>query len=110
MSDLRPHVNGIALDPQTRCAHYNKPVDIVAIQMKCCGEYYACKECHDALAGHPIQLWPQREWDRPAVLCGACGSTMSINQYLRSSNRCPDCAAAFNPRCRNHYRFYFDMS
>jgi uncharacterized CHY-type Zn-finger protein len=41
------------------------------------------------------------------VLCGACGHEMSIDQYMASSYQCPDCNAAFNPGCRNHYQFYF---
>lgn len=109
MIEPRPLVKGIDLDPQTRCVHYNKPVDIIAIEMKCCGTYYACKQCHDALAGHPIEVWPRSEWERPAVLCGACGVKMSVRQYLKCSSRCPNCGAAFNPGCRNHDHFYFEM-
>jgi len=37
------------------------PTDIVAIQMRCCGLFYACKDCHLALADHPIAVWPQSE-------------------------------------------------
>jgi uncharacterized CHY-type Zn-finger protein len=108
MPDSRPTVNGIDVDPQTRCAHYNLPVDIVAIRMKCCDAYYACKDCHDALAGHTVEVWPRSEWDREAVLCGACGVEMSIHQYLECNNRCPACGAQFNPACRNHHPFYFE--
>jgi len=90
-----------------RCAHYNSPLDIIAIKMKCCDLYYACKDCHDALADHPIEVWPREEWHRKAVLCGACGSDLSITEYLASGYACPTCDAAFNPSCRNHYHFYF---
>jgi uncharacterized CHY-type Zn-finger protein len=103
----RPEVRGIDLDAQTRCAHYRTPLDILAIKMKCCGIYYACKDCHDALADHPIEVWPQSEWPRPAVLCGACGCEMTIEQYMASGYQCPTCGAAFNPGCRKHYQFYF---
>jgi uncharacterized CHY-type Zn-finger protein len=75
--------------------------------MKCCGVYYACKECHEALAGHPIEVWPQSEWDQPAILCGACGRELSIEAYMHSGSKCPLCGADFNPACRNHYSFYF---
>jgi uncharacterized CHY-type Zn-finger protein len=40
-----PSVHGIELDAQTRGAHWRSPLDIVAIKMKCCGVYYACKNC-----------------------------------------------------------------
>ncbi len=101
-------VRGIDLDAQTRCAHYHTQRDIVAIKMKCCGVYYACKDCHQVLAGHSIEVWPHGEWDRKAVLCGNCGTEMTINQYLECGSKCPVCEAAFNPGCRNHYDCYFE--
>jgi uncharacterized CHY-type Zn-finger protein len=83
--------------------------DIVAIKMKCCGVYYACKDCHAALAGHRIQVWPRSEWDQAAVLCGNCRTELTISQYLESASKCPACGAEFNPRCRNHHHFYFEI-
>lgn len=80
---------------------------MIAIKMKCCGAYYACKECHEALADHPIEVWPRDAWDEPAVLCGVCGGELTIELYMSSGNRCPNCGTAFNPGCRNHYHFYF---
>lgn len=109
MAERGPHVSGIDLDAQTRCAHYNSALDIIAIKMKCCGVYFACKDCHDALAGHAIEVWPESEWDRQAVLCGACGAELAIRQYLECANRCPGCNAQFNPGCRNHYHYYFEI-
>ncbi len=103
----RPEIRGVDLDTQTRCAHYRTALDIVAIKMKCCAAYYACKECHEALADHLIEVWPQVEWTRPAVLCGACGYQMTINEYMASGDRCPHCYAPFNPGCRKHYQYYF---
>lgn len=103
-----PRVHGIDLDGQTRCRHYHSPLDVVAIKMRCCGEYYACKECHTALAGHAAQLWRRSERDHKAVLCGCCGTELTIGEYLECSNRCPQCSAMFNPGCRNHYHFYFE--
>jgi uncharacterized CHY-type Zn-finger protein len=108
MSAIVPQVHGVDLDPQTRCAHYRSALDIVAIRMKCCGLYYACKDCHQALADHAIEVWPRAEWNRKSVLCGACGAELSTQQYLDCDNRCPACKASFNPGCRNHYRFYFE--
>jgi uncharacterized CHY-type Zn-finger protein len=108
MAPTRPPVMGIDLDPQSRCAHYRSALDIVAIKMKCCGLYYACKDCHDALAGHAIEVWTRDERDQSAVLCGICAEALTIKQYLESSNQCPACASPFNPGCRNHYHFYFE--
>jgi uncharacterized CHY-type Zn-finger protein len=102
-------VLGVNLDSQTRCEHYHGATDIIAIKMKCCGLYYACTNCHAALADHPTALWPQDEWNQPAILCGACGATLTILQYLQSDSHCPACRAQFNPRCRNHYHLYFQV-
>jgi uncharacterized CHY-type Zn-finger protein len=107
MQHSRPEVRGVDLDAQTRCAHYRTARDVIAIKMKCCGLYYACKECHEALADHRIEVWPQGEWSRPAVLCGACGYEMTIAEYMISGDQCPLCCAPFNPGCRKHYGFYF---
>jgi uncharacterized CHY-type Zn-finger protein len=76
-------VRGMNLDPQTRCQHYYGTTDIIAIKMKCCGVYYACKECHEILANHPIEVWPQSQWDEKAVLCGSCGAELTIRQYMQ---------------------------
>jgi uncharacterized CHY-type Zn-finger protein len=103
----RAQVRGVDLDAQTRCAHHKTILDIIAIKMKCCGVYYACKDCHHELADHPIEVWPQSEWNQLAVLCGACGDEMSIEQYMVGGYKCPACNAAFNPGCRKHFQFYF---
>lgn len=103
-----PRVLGINLDAQTRCAHYHGPTDIIAIKMKCCGVYYACKDCHLALAQHPIEVWEYAKWDEKAILCGACGGELTIREYMRSEFRCPGCHAEFNPGCRNHHHYYFE--
>jgi len=105
----RPPVHGVELDAETRCAHWHSARDIVAIKMKCCGVYYSCKDCHDALAGHAVEIWPCCERGQTAVMCGACGAEFSIRQYLQCGSVCPACNAAFNPGCREHYPFYFDM-
>jgi uncharacterized CHY-type Zn-finger protein len=106
---LTPSVRGVNLDSQTRCEHYHGPTDIIAIKMKCCGLYYACKDCHETLADHPIEVWPESEWNQQAVLCGACGSMLTILQYMQSNSRCAACSAQFNPGCRSHYHLYFQI-
>jgi uncharacterized CHY-type Zn-finger protein len=108
MTHPRPQVLGVNVDGQTRCAHYHSVMDVIAIKMRCCQEYYACKDCHDALASHAIEVWPRADWQLPAVLCGVCGTELTVRQYLACSNVCPHCAAKFNPGCRNHYHFYFE--
>lgn len=100
-------VLGVDVDSHTRCEHYHSARDVVAIKMKCCGAFYACKDCHFALAGHEIAVWPQNEWDELAVLCGACRKLLTIREYLDGDSRCPACRAPFNPGCRNHHHFYF---
>jgi uncharacterized CHY-type Zn-finger protein len=104
----RPPVHGLDVDGQTRCVHWRSPVDIVAVKMKCCGAYYACKDCHDALTGHAIEVWPRGDWGERAVLCGACGTELTIAAYLASFDACPACAAPFNPGCSVHRHFYFE--
>jgi len=103
-------VRGIDLDGNTRCLHYRGPADVIAIKMRCCETYYACIECHAALAGHAAEVWARGQWHEKAVLCGVCGCELSVLEYLDSGNRCPRCAAHFNPGCRNHYHLYFEMA
>jgi uncharacterized CHY-type Zn-finger protein len=100
-------VHGVGLDDERRCVHYHGPTDIVAIRFKCCGTYYACKDCHAALADHPISVWPEEQWDERAIRCGSCGGVLTIRAYLEEPATCSACGAGFNPRCRNHHHFYF---
>jgi uncharacterized CHY-type Zn-finger protein len=102
-----PEVRGVRVDAQTRCAHYHSPVDVIAIKIKCCGEYFACKDCHDALADHPLEPWPRGDQAVRAVLCGVCQSELTIADYLENATRCPVCAAPFNPNCSDHHEYYF---
>jgi len=101
-------VRGVDLDPNTRCLHYRSAADVIAVKMRCCETYYACIDCHRSLAGHAAKVWPLIEWHCKAVLCGVCRTEMSVIEYLESGNRCPGCAAPFNPGCRNHYHLYFE--
>ncbi len=108
MSVALPAVLGLDLDARTRCRHYHSGRDIIAIRMRCCGEYYACRECHDALTDHAPRLWAVADWHEPAVLCGACGVELSVRGYMASGHECPACGAPFNPGCASHYHLYFD--
>ena len=107
MRPTQQEVRGVEVDAETRCAHYRSALDIIAIKMACCGVYYACKDCHESLAGHPIQVWRHSKWNVRAILCGACGYELTIHEYMQSGYLCPRCKAGFNPGCRNHYHFYF---
>lgn len=111
-----PKVHGIDVTPTTQCAHWHSERDVIAIKHKCCGRYYACISCHDALAAHPAEVWPRErvhpEPDPPAplvVLCGRCRREMTADEYLGCGNACPGCGAGFNPGCARHYDLYFEM-
>ncbi|MFN6962509.1 MAG: CHY zinc finger protein [Pyrinomonadaceae bacterium] len=102
-------IEGVDVDPQTRCGHWHGETDIVAIKFKCCGRWFSCFECHAAVAcDHSPEVWPRGEFDEPAVLCGACGHRLTINEYLACASTCPHCKARFNPGCANHYHLYFE--
>lgn len=104
---MRPDVHGLELDAQTRCVHWRSPLDIIALKMRCCGAYYACRDCHDALADHAAEVWPPAAFDAKAVLCGACGHELTVSDYLACGSRCPQCGAGFNPGCHKHRHLYF---
>ena len=104
---IHPRVLGVCVDPATRCAHNASAVDVIAIKAPCCGEYYACVECHTALAGHALAPWPRERWGEHAVLCGVCQAELTVHEYLGANNQCPRCGTGFNPGCRKHYHLYF---
>ena len=100
-------VRGVDLDAETRCVHYDSPRDVIAIKFACCGTYYACHRCHQALADHDAQQWPAGQFDVSAVRCGVCASEFSIRAYLGCDHTCPQCGATFNPGCARHRDRYF---
>jgi uncharacterized CHY-type Zn-finger protein len=101
-------VRGVDVDSRTGCAHYRSALDIVAIKFNCCRTYYSCIYCHQAEADHAVRVWGRDQFGEKAILCGACGSELTIRQYLESGAACPLCRARFNPRCDSHYNFYFE--
>lgn len=101
-------VAGVDVDARTRCEHYSGPTDVVGIKFDCCGTYYACYRCHEAKADHPPSVWKRTDFDERAVLCGVCGTELTIRRYLDCDSACPECDAAFNPGCRNHRHRYFE--
>ena len=103
---MKPVVHGPSVDEQTRCVHHHCELDIIAIRFFCCDRYYPCYRCHQETADHPAQTWPQGSGTERAVLCGSCRTELTIDAY-RSTARCPECGAAFNPRCALHHPLYF---
>ncbi|SES40335.1 CHY zinc finger protein [Salipaludibacillus aurantiacus] len=101
-------VKGKVVDAETRCSHYHSERDRIAIKFKCCGTYYPCIHCHHETAGHSVERWPAEEFWQKAVLCGACGTELTIEQYMQSSTHCPACNKSFNPGCQTHHHLYFE--
>lgn len=101
-------VYGIDVDPQTGCGHWHGKTDIIAIKFKCCGRWYPCFDCHEAVAGHKLQVWPRNEFSANAILCGLCGHQLSVTDYLACDSSCPNCGADFNLGCAKHYHLYFE--
>ncbi len=102
-------IHGIDLHEQTRCLHYSSELDVIAILFKCCLKFFACYECHQALADHAAQVWQANEHEVKAILCGGCGNTLTINHYLSCNFQCPFCQINFNPGCKTHYCLYFQF-
>ncbi len=102
-------VYGVGLDQHGRCQHYHTERDIVAIKFACCNKYWACYQCHQALADHPAQPWPKERCHENAILCGVCGTEHAVDVYLASQFKCPACLKPFNPGCARHYHLYFEL-
>jgi len=100
-------LRGVAVGPETRCAHYDGPRDVIAIRFACCEVYYPCIECHAVTTDHPATSWPHARRHESVVLCGACDRTMAATAYLQADHTCPHCGAAFNPGCAAHHDRYF---
>lgn len=101
-------VKGVGVDAETRCSHYHSEIDRIAIKFYCCGDYYPCFECHQAVGCGDHQVWPEKEFTQHAVLCGSCGYELTIEEYLQCESSCPNCSASFNPGCSLHKHLYFE--
>lgn len=102
------NIYGPTVDDESRCIHYQTPLDIIAIKFKCCNKYYPCYKCHNEAASHTIQRWDSSELNEKAILCGVCKHEMTINEYMMIE-ACPNCDAHFNNRCKYHYHHYFSI-
>jgi uncharacterized CHY-type Zn-finger protein len=102
-------VYGSEVDPQSRCLHYHSSLDIISIKFKCCGRWFPCLECHTEVEDHTAEVWPVREFNEKAVLCGSCGHQLTVSEYFDCGSICPSCQARFNPGCAKHYHLYFEQ-
>lgn len=102
------NIYGQTVDNQTRCQHWHSDLDVIAIKFKCCEKYYPCFSCHEEEADHKSEVWAKADFDTKAILCGVCGTELTVNEYQTSGNTCPKCNAAFNPGCSKHYHLYFE--
>lgn len=101
-------VRGVEVGSETRCAHYDTDRDVVALKFGCCGAYYPCFRCHEAVADHDAERLPV-DGSESAVLCGVCGAELTAREFVEGEHRCPDCGVAFNPGCADHYDRYFHL-
>jgi len=99
-------VFGLPIDLETRCVHWHDDVDVVAIRFPCCDRFHPCHACHAEVADHAARVWGVDERETHAILCGACGATFSIADYLVATS-CLACGAGFNPGCHLHHELYF---
>ena len=101
-------IEGLGVDAEARCQHWSSLVDIVAQRYPCCGRWFACYQCHEALADHAAERWPAATFaTEEAIYCGAGRHRLTISAYLHSQDQCSPCGAAFNPGCREHRALYF---
>ncbi|CUS24882.1 LAQU0S21e00584g1_1 [Lachancea quebecensis] len=109
------HPKGQLVDDQTRCIHWNSPLDVVCFKFECCEAFYACYSCHESQESHAIKRYNLTlEPAEKVVLCGVCKETMTFEEYRNGKTcgdelGCPYCGAQFNPGCKLHYSIYFDM-
>ncbi len=101
-------VKGAVLDQETRCAHYHKEIDRIAIKFYCCQTYFPCHSCHEESGCGHTAVWPRERFGEKAVLCGSCGHELTVNEYLACKSTCPACGIAFNPGCTLHKHYYFE--
>ena len=96
-------IRGVDVDERGRCAHWRTERDVVAHRCETCERFWACHECHRALADHPFG---RADPAVPAtVLCGACGHLSSYEDYS-AAPFCAGCGHPFNPRCALHRGLY----
>lgn len=98
-----------AIDSETRCRHYHLNVDRIAIKFYCCQTYFPCHLCHVEYGCGGSSIWPTERFDESAILCGACGKKIRIEDYLHDGTCCSSCGSDFNPSCLLHRNMYFTV-
>jgi len=104
---IHGHMVKGAIDRETRCTHYHTEKDRIAIRFYCCGAYFPCYECHKEYGCGKENVWPREKFHEKAILCGHCGTELTIEAYLNANHHCPKCDAHFNPNCQLHQSLYF---
>lgn len=104
-------LKGQLTDSETRCVHYQTPLDIIALKFKCCETYYPCFQCHLSASSHPIVKYTQNDLYQgiKVILCGSCKTELTFAEYLSHGYHCAECGSAFNPGCALHYDLYFEL-
>ena len=62
-------LRGIDIDAETRRAHWDDQVDVIALRFACCDAYYPGVSCHEAATDHDPVGWPR---DRLSLAGGLC--------------------------------------
>jgi uncharacterized CHY-type Zn-finger protein len=92
------------------CAHWHSAQDVVALKCPCHGEFHPCLFCHEDKHGTVPERWPKETWTHErAIVCRVCDTALTIAEYMTCHATCPQCSAAFNPCCQNHWPLYFAM-
>ncbi|MBM7601576.1 putative CHY-type Zn-finger protein [Virgibacillus halotolerans] len=97
-----------AIDQETRCKHYHSEKDLIAIKFYCCNTYYPCYLCHEEHGCGQHTVWPAKDFDQKAILCGNCKTELTIHEYMNNENTCPSCGTLFNAGCSLHHHLYFE--
>ena len=100
-------VRGVEVGPESRCTHYDTERDVVALRFACCDAFYPCFQCHEAVTDHEAERLSV-DSSESAVLCGVCGAELTPKEFVQDDHECPECGAAFNPGCADHYDLYFE--
>ena len=77
------------LDAETRCAHYHTEIDRIAIKFYCCDTIIPCYECHEETVVETEPSGQKKNSTKKAILCGACGHELTVEEYLDCKSECP---------------------